>query len=339
MESVDAFNSCIEDIGSCDLRWSGPKYTWNNKRSGTARIACKLDRILVNEAWLSTFPSSHATFDNPGISNHCPISLFIQPYISFGPKPFKYFYRWSSHPSFLPTVKEAWKKQVQAFSSPLTAIARKLKNVQCSLKDWNSLHFGNISQHVIDCGDKLSSIQSRLQSDHLNISLVEEEKETASELTILLSQEESFARQKARIKWLDLGDSNTTYFNRSMKSKTNISSIQQLTNSEGTLVHRVKDIKDLAANYFKSIFNDPSRMAGSFPDHLLNKFIPSEYISSLHVFPTDEEIVAAIRSLKTNTAPGPDGFSLGFFFAAWDIVKEDLKLSKAFFSMLVKLKE
>ncbi|XP_043725957.1 uncharacterized protein LOC122672561 [Telopea speciosissima] len=241
-----AFNDCIDDLGMDDLRRTGPMFSWSNKRAGSYHIDCKLERIIVNDNWLASFPSSSATFDTPGISDHSPISLSIQPYNPFGPKPFKYFDMWSSHPTFLATVKDAWDKPVQAFSSPLIAFARKLRNVKEALKDWNTNTFGNISQQVQDCKDKLSTIQLQIQSDILNCQLAANEKVASQDLSVLLSQEESFLRQKARIKWLELGDSNSAYFHRSLKSRTNVNSILQLAGPDGSPVTTVKDIKDMA---------------------------------------------------------------------------------------------
>ena len=38
------------------------------------------------------------------------------------------------------------------------------------------------------------------------------------------------------------------------------------------------------------------------------------------------EIKDAIWSLQADKAPGPDGFTINFYRAAWDIIKEDLKI-------------
>ncbi|XP_043717970.1 uncharacterized protein LOC122665905 [Telopea speciosissima] len=213
LEAMNSFNDCIEDVGADDLRWTSFPLTWSNKRAGSNRIACKLDRFLVNEEWLTAFPSSQASFDNPDISVHSPISLAIQPFTSFGLKPFKFF-------------------------------DIKLKNVKAALKDWNLKVFGNISHQVVDCKERLASLQASLQTDFLNESLALEEKEVSSQLSALLAREESFLKQKSRINWLDLGDSNTAYFHRSVKARLNANSIMQLSRPDGSLVNSVKDIKD-----------------------------------------------------------------------------------------------
>ncbi|XP_042484554.1 uncharacterized protein LOC122064837 [Macadamia integrifolia] len=188
---VKAFNSCLDDVNRNDLRWSSANLTWQNRRSGADRMAYKLNRALVNEAWMTYYPASFATFDAPTISNHCPISLHAYSSSSFGPKPFKFFDIWTLHPDFSFIVRDAWNLPVKDFSSPLIALSRKLKNVKSTLKLWNSKCFSNISGKVSECRERLESIQENLLSDLHNIALAEEEKSSSLELSLLLTQEEN----------------------------------------------------------------------------------------------------------------------------------------------------
>ena len=40
--------------------------------------------------------------------------------------------------------------------------------------------------------------------------------------------------------------------------------------------------------------------------------------------PTDDEIKTAVFSIKVDKAPGPDGFSAGFYQSFWDIIGPDV---------------
>ncbi|XP_042490688.1 cold-responsive protein kinase 1-like [Macadamia integrifolia] len=173
---------------------------------------------------------------------------------------------------------------------------------------------------VIACRDRLSSIQILLQTDHLNPSLAEEEKIEADTLSSLLAQEEeSFFRQKSKINWLELGDSNTAYFHRSVKARSNLNSITKLISNEGNLVHRVDEIKKVAVDHFENLFRPSISHGPPIPNGLLNKSIPASMASVLMAIPSDEEISATIHSHKASKAPGPDGFSIGFFSSSWGI--------------------
>lgn len=39
---------------------------------------------------------------------------------------------------------------------------------------------------------------------------------------------------------------------------------------------------------------------------------------------TEEEVMAAIRGMSGDKAPGPDGFPLAFFQNCWEVIKDDL---------------
>ena len=39
----------------------------------------------------------------------------------------------------------------------------------------------------------------------------------------------------------------------------------------------------------------------------------------------ENEIIEAIWNLHPDKSPGPDGFTINFYRAAWDIIKKDIK--------------
>ncbi|XP_043696949.1 uncharacterized protein LOC122647653 [Telopea speciosissima] len=87
-EAIDDFNTFIEDSGLIDLKWKGEAMTWNNRQSGDARIRCKLDRVMVNLAWMDVFITSEAIFHPPGLSDHSPVVVVVLDEVNFDPKPF-----------------------------------------------------------------------------------------------------------------------------------------------------------------------------------------------------------------------------------------------------------
>lgn len=127
-----------------DIRFRGPFHTWTNKRPSEP-ITKKLDRLLVNNSWLSDFPNSVDTFPAPDISNHahCSFDLAIPlPYV--GTKPFRFFNFLSKHSSVCLTVEPAW-SQTDSLNSHLSSFCHKLKNLKESLnKTLNKENFSNI---------------------------------------------------------------------------------------------------------------------------------------------------------------------------------------------------
>ncbi|XP_042520344.1 uncharacterized protein LOC122093866 [Macadamia integrifolia] len=232
---------------------------------------------------------------------------------------------WASHGDFLPLVSLAWNSLVKDRSCPLIIFAQKLKSVKNVLKPWNKNTFGNISQSVEDCRSQLSAIQSQLQVDPQNTPLGLEERAISSRLGDLLKQEESFFKQKSRIKWLTLGDSNTTYFHKSVRARQSLNSIYSIRNPDGSLLFDPDAIKSAFVFHFSRQFN-PSTLNPIFPipDDITFTKVPPDLRRVPSTIPSDEEIFGVINFHKSDKAPGPDGFSFGFFLLTWDIVKDDL---------------
>ncbi|PKU75120.1 Putative ribonuclease H protein [Dendrobium catenatum] len=69
------FNSMIFDTALTDLTFMGIFFTWNNQRSDNP-ISIKLDKALVNEKWIATFPSSYYKVLSASISDHSPLIIY-----------------------------------------------------------------------------------------------------------------------------------------------------------------------------------------------------------------------------------------------------------------------
>lgn len=58
-----------------DLGFSGPKYTWCNKREGPDFMHERLDRALANSEWIDLFPDRSVEVLAGCNSDHMPIFL------------------------------------------------------------------------------------------------------------------------------------------------------------------------------------------------------------------------------------------------------------------------
>ncbi|KAK1297110.1 hypothetical protein QJS10_CPB15g01243 [Acorus calamus] len=83
------FNSCLESSSLQDLKAYGHTLSWSNRQD--QRIWCRLDRVLVNAPFLNVYPHSSVNYLAPGISDHSPLKVTLDPIIPTGPRPFKYF--------------------------------------------------------------------------------------------------------------------------------------------------------------------------------------------------------------------------------------------------------
>ena len=58
-----------------DLGFSGPKFTWSNKRGIDDLIQCRLDRCWANPEWKAHFAEANVTHLARANFDHCPLLL------------------------------------------------------------------------------------------------------------------------------------------------------------------------------------------------------------------------------------------------------------------------
>ena len=85
---IRAINDYVKQCGLFDLGFSGPAYTWTNKRFSSTPIFERVDRCLANAEWCGMFPNTNV-YNLPIIlSDHAPIldstaSQFHRPKLKF----------------------------------------------------------------------------------------------------------------------------------------------------------------------------------------------------------------------------------------------------------------
>ncbi|XVF72303.1 hypothetical protein PTKIN_Ptkin12aG0110000 [Pterospermum kingtungense] len=220
---VREFRDCIEHIGVFDHPFGGAKFTWTNHQDDTFQVG-KLDRILIGSGWLDEKFSSSVTFLSPGISDHCPGLLKIRKQGQQPPRPFKFFNFWADKGSFLDTVRSSW--EVDVDENPMENLFRKLKRLKPVLRDFNKRFFSNIFDRIKIKKEDLRAVQDGIMQGNATTQSLALEKQLLSELTDLLLAEESFYRQKSRIRSVAKGDSNTKFFHK-MLSITLRESLEQ----------------------------------------------------------------------------------------------------------------
>ena len=84
--------------------YHGPRFTWCNKRED-GLICKKLDRVLVNDSWCTTFPHSYSVFESGGCFDHTRGRIMLEAEAIGGRKPFKFVNVLTTLPQFLPAVE------------------------------------------------------------------------------------------------------------------------------------------------------------------------------------------------------------------------------------------
>ncbi|KAG7532469.1 Zinc finger PMZ-type [Arabidopsis thaliana x Arabidopsis arenosa] len=320
------FGECLADLGVFDLPSRGPKFTWTNKRS-LDPIGKKIDRCLVNGTWLLRFPLSHCTFEAPEFSDHtpCHIKLVTDP-PAYGTRPFKFFNFLAKHPLFLDSVKEVW-ESVGGSVFALKDFCFKLKKLKQPLKSLLKNNFSDLEKRVLEAHSTLKSLQLISFNDPSPLNLQNES--SAKDIwSGLCLTEESFFRQKSRIRWMGEGDLNTSFFHSVTTARNAGNAIRHLLKPDGSYTSSLQEVHELAVNHFSGILTTIKGQycpaLPGFLNFLIHSTCSDVQQEALFSTFTGEDIRSCLFKMPLNKTPGPDGFSVEFFKSTWSIIGQDL---------------
>ncbi|XP_043710063.1 uncharacterized protein LOC122658959 [Telopea speciosissima] len=205
-------NQLREFLNNCnlmDIGAKGPVFTWNNKRSGSANIRIKLNRALANLAWRMKFENA-ITFVRPTIgSDHNPLLVDTNGGKSSGSRPFHFEAMWIRHPRCKQVISSSW---TLSPSNPNDHFwIQKTGNCREALRKWNYEDFDHVQARIKELKQHLEIIQSLWPTAHCQ----DRENAILSELEEMPTREEILWHQKARMDWINWGDSNFAFFHAS----------------------------------------------------------------------------------------------------------------------------
>ncbi|KAF8388800.1 hypothetical protein HHK36_025480 [Tetracentron sinense] len=248
--NCESFLRAMDDAGLFDLKSIGMKFTWSNLQHGGACIVSKLDRVLVNVAWQGLFPGSLADFRPPRLSDHSPLLVSVGKANPSGPR------------------------------------FQKLKLVKRALQAWSKQKFGIISESVLSVAMSLEDTQKALLLDPSNTHLQNLESHHRTSLIDWQHREESSLRQKSRVQWLQLGDSNSKFFYSTVQSRRAINRISHIVDDQGNALSHKLD-----AGALTGLFSLHPRCSSPLVTHLA-------FADDLFIFSkADQSSAAGIKSL------------------------------------------
>ena len=316
--SMRDFKLCIEQLSVTELNFSGKQCTWWDCNLNSPLFK-KLDRALVNEEWLHCYPLSHCIFMTRGLSDHCPVRINLEMHSERIKKPFQIFDHMIKHPEFLSTVSSAWSTNI--LGDPWFVLTTKLKRVKASLKILNHQR-GNLHTAVTLARMNLSDFQNNMPSIPSGPLLLEEA-ELCQQLNDALKNEEMLLKQKYRVNWIKVGDSNNKFFFKSCVNRWNTNKIVHLQDSRGEFVQGHANISKVAVDFFEEKFRGSSATLNLDENITLPRLSDTQRILLQADFST-AEVLKTLQKMGKGKSPGPDGLSPEFFLAAWSIIGEDV---------------
>ncbi|XP_071726832.1 uncharacterized protein [Rutidosis leptorrhynchoides] len=205
------FQECVDRLSMSDINCSGFRFTWNQRPRALSGTLKKIDRVMGNDVFIDRYTNAYAVFYPYRISDHCPAVIKLPLTRSAKPKPFRFANFVTHHEDFKQIVSNAWVNEVRGH-----ALFRLVKNLCMLKKPMRKLMWckGNIHTKVVECWAKLDVAQKHLDDDPFSIQKRELECEALKEYNEVVLQEERFLKQKSKIEWLKVGDSNSRFFHK-----------------------------------------------------------------------------------------------------------------------------
>ncbi|XP_072060275.1 uncharacterized protein [Arachis hypogaea] len=308
-----------------DIGMVGRPFTWSNRRRGDELIQERLDRFLVGVDWQQLYPNATVLRLSELGSDHSPLLLDSNPRTERSKCRFKFQERWCSNDEIRQIVREVWHEQING--SAMYILAQKLKRCQHKIVRWQQEYRSNSKVEIDLLQSELEEL--RLAGIHGGdiISEIEDKLEKA------LQNEESYWKDKSRVKWLKFGDQNTTFFHQKFRNRTRRNRIWQLTGSDGEVATSNAGIASVVEFYFKDIFSSTchENLEPLFTD--FEPKVTAHMNRRLQRPVTMEEVKRATFSIHPQSAPGDDGMTAKFFQSFWNILSGDVfRVAKSFFS-------
>ncbi|XP_027076005.1 uncharacterized protein [Coffea arabica] len=237
------FKDFINKNELLDVGFEGLSWTWSKLWEGEGEIKQRLDRALASVDWCEVFKDARVTHIEVEASDHNIILLETEPRIRKPKRRFHFDPRWLQYREVEGLIQEAWgKNQV---GSRGVRISRKIKQCRMSLSAWSRTLKLNSRIEIKRIKEEIQDSRTRNGSDN---------KETIRMLRKQLfdayKQEELYWNQRARIKWLQNGDKNTTYFHAVVKGRRKRNRISKLEKEQGGWCATEEDIGEEIAHFY-----------------------------------------------------------------------------------------
>nr|GEX97041.1 RNA-directed DNA polymerase, eukaryota [Tanacetum cinerariifolium] len=227
------------------------------------------------------------------LSDHRPI-LLRESYFDYGPTPFRFFHYRSDLEVFGNVVEAAWKEYPNVEQNAMTNMMGKLKHLKKKIREWNIKDKQRMSMDKDKYKVDLEALDMIIDQGNRNEEIVKQRSEIVSKFLHIDKLSSVEMAQKAKVKWSIEGDENTSFF------------------------HGREFF-----NHFRNRFDKPNGICAIIHMEYPRR-ISLDKQSELEGEVSNDEIKRAVWDCGTDKAPGPDGFTFGFYRRFWYLVDNDV---------------
>ena len=194
----------------------------------------------------------------------------------------------------------------------------KLKNLQPVLTQLNNKEFKYIGKQIEMARVEIVKVQDQL-NEKVTDELVRMEKELLVKLEKWSLIEESALKQKARIKWIQLGDANNKFSSSIIKERTQKKQIMNIMSLKGKMLYDQNDIQEEFVSFYKSLMGTSAGNLPAINTQVMKRGPTLTKQQRIHLCAevTEQEIYEGLKSIGNDKAPGIDGYNAYFFKYTW----------------------
>lgn len=315
----------MEKVALVDLGYNGSRFTWRARRQNDQFIQERLDRGLVNCLWQEEWPNTTVTHYPAIGSDHNPIIVETDHYFSRGNRAFKFEAFWVEDRETRQVIDHGW--STNANGQWIDKWQTKLQKCTELLTQWSRGKYTNNRKRVAVLQAELQDKQGRWEENY------EEIKRITSNLNEAWAREETYWHQRSRVKWLNEGDRNTTYFHHSTIARRRQNRILRIQGNNGQWYSGQNATRRVIEEHFKDLFAtecvEDDLDILSCVDHVVTEDINTALLQEI----SSQEIKDAAMQMGSLKAPGPDGYHGIFYQQYWDIIHREVQgIVKDFFA-------
>jgi hypothetical protein len=276
-------------------------------------LALSMVPKIARGSWILQFWLPRLYFD------HFPILLDCA-HTSVRIRPFKFENMWLKADGFMGLVKQLW-DSYSFHGTPSFVLACKLKALKQNLKTWNAEVFGNVERNKRKLFEELQAFDTIEGSR----ALVEGDLLKKSEIVIELERcfllEEVSWRQKSRVTWLK-GDKCTKLFPSIANSNRRYNSMDSLLIGD-SISSNPAEIGEHVVQFYQDLFSEKQSWRPRLDDLSFDAILESKASWLERAF-EEEEVRKVVFAMNGDKEPGPDGFTMAFFQACWEVLRLDI---------------
>ncbi|XP_026450339.1 uncharacterized protein LOC113350414 [Papaver somniferum] len=180
---------------------------------------------------------------------------------------------------------------------------KKLKELKRILHEWNWKVFGNVHVKLKEAENKVKEAMQVSNSNPSNSVALEELVAAQNDHANREVQLNTLMRQKSRVKWIQEGAANTSFFHTNLKIRSSRNMISELEDSNGNVISDQEQIADNLVNHFKIKFEE---QGVNIKEELLDvvpQLSDAEDQKFLDEIPSIEEIEKTVFDMDPESSP------------------------------------